>query len=121
MVHPLIIKYLLCVLLLRSCCRVIQNYNISFLSVCVCVRAATKLTRNQLNSLNSSISQLQSSLDVLQDNITAVTNRINKTLSNTECRGCEELRPELQNLMLDTTISVRPDSNCTCHVNQINL
>lgn len=87
----------------------------------LCLRAATTLTRDQLNSLNSSVSQLRSSLDLLQANVTAVTNRINKTLSNPACLGCDKLHPELQNLRLDTTISVSSDFNWTCHVNQLNL
>lgn len=87
----------------------------------MCLRAATTLTRDQLNSLNSSISQLRSSLDLLQANVAAVSNRINRTLSNTPCVDCDELRSELQNLILDTTLTASPDFNCTCHVNQTNL
>lgn len=89
--------------------------------VFLCLWAATTLTRDQLSSLNSSISQLRSSLDPIQARVAAVRTRINSTLSNPLCVGCDELCPELQNLKLDTTISVSPDFCCTYHVNQINL
>ncbi|XP_011601630.2 prominin-2 isoform X1 [Takifugu rubripes] len=65
----------------------------------------TTVTSNQLNNLNSSLSRLQSSLNLLQANVTAIRNRINQTLSNANCIDCDGLRPELQNLILDTSIS----------------
>lgn len=60
----------------------------------------------QLNSLKSSMSRLQVSLDLHQANVTAVKDRINKTLSDANCVNCSWLLPELQKLTLDTTISV---------------
>lgn len=66
------------------------------------------MTSDQLKSLNTSLSRVQSSLNLLQANVTAVRNRINQTLSNANCKDCERLRPELQNLILDTSISVSP-------------
>lgn len=66
------------------------------------------MTSDQLNSLKSSLSRVQSSLNLLQANVTALRNRINQTLSNANCVGCDALRPELQNLILDTSISVSP-------------
>ncbi|TNN00014.1 hypothetical protein fugu_013046 [Takifugu bimaculatus] len=71
----------------------------------------TTVTSNQLNNLKSSLSRLQSSLNLLQDNVTAIRNRINQTLSNANCTSCDGLRPELQNLILDTSISVKDDLN----------
>lgn len=71
------------------------------------------LTRDQLNSLNSSMSQLRISLDLLQAKVNAVTQHINNTVSNPLCEGCDVLRPELQKLMLDTTFSVSPHFNRT--------
>ncbi|XP_059179877.1 prominin-2 [Centropristis striata] len=58
----------------------------------------------QLNTLNSSLAQLQSSTDRLQANVTNVRNQINQTLSKPNCIGCNILQPELQNLKLDTSI-----------------
>ncbi|XP_035519867.1 prominin-2 [Morone saxatilis] len=66
----------------------------------------TDNTQVQLNNLNSSLAQLQSSMNRLQANVTAVKNRINQTLSKPSCTGCDRLKPELQNLMLDTSISI---------------
>ncbi|XP_040906134.1 prominin-2 [Toxotes jaculatrix] len=63
-------------------------------------------TNVQLNRLNSSLAQLQSSMDLLQANVTAVKNRINQTLSNSNCHGCENLKPELQSITLDASITV---------------
>ncbi|XP_041645852.1 prominin-2 [Cheilinus undulatus] len=61
----------------------------------------------QLNKLNSSLAELQSNVDRLQANVTAVRDRINQTLSNPNCNGCKNLLPELQKLdTLDTTINI---------------
>uniref|UniRef100_A0A3Q1AWX0 Prominin 2 n=1 Tax=Amphiprion ocellaris TaxID=80972 RepID=A0A3Q1AWX0_AMPOC len=63
-------------------------------------------TSAQLNNLNSSLVQLQSSLDRIQANVTAVKNHIDQTLSKPECFHCDNLKPELQKLTVDTSISV---------------
>ncbi|XP_070696693.1 prominin-2 [Pempheris klunzingeri] len=59
-----------------------------------------------LNKLNSSLAQLQSSMDRLQANVTAVKNHINQTLSEPNCISCDSLKPELDNLTLDTSTSI---------------
>lgn len=67
----------------------------------------TENTSNQVNKLNSSLAELQSSVDRLQANVTAVRDDINQTLSNPDCTGCDKLQPELQKLdTLDTTINI---------------
>ncbi|XP_042358223.1 prominin-2 [Plectropomus leopardus] len=58
-----------------------------------------------LNKLNSSLAQLQSSVDRLQANVTAVKNHINQTLSKPTCFSCSDLQSELQKLTLDTSIT----------------
>ncbi|XP_008280627.1 prominin-2 [Stegastes partitus] len=63
-------------------------------------------TSVQLNNLNSSLDQLQSSMDLIQANVTAVRNHIDQTLSKPECIQCDKLRPELQKLTVDTTVSI---------------
>uniref|UniRef100_A0A3P8TDU8 Prominin 2 n=1 Tax=Amphiprion percula TaxID=161767 RepID=A0A3P8TDU8_AMPPE len=63
-------------------------------------------TSAQLNNLNSSLVQLQSSLDRIQANVTAGKNHIDQTLSKPECFHCDNLKPELQKLTVDTSISV---------------
>ncbi|XP_070772118.1 prominin-2 isoform X2 [Enoplosus armatus] len=63
-------------------------------------------TNVTLNKLNSSLAELQSSVDRLQDNVTAVKNHINQTLSKPNCTGCTNLKPELQKLTLDTSITI---------------
>nr|XP_029134978.1 prominin-1-A-like isoform X2 [Labrus bergylta] len=66
----------------------------------------TENTGVQVNKLNSSLAQLQSSVDRLQANVTAIRNRINQTFSNPNCVGCQNLLPELQKLdTLDMTIT----------------
>uniref|UniRef100_A0A3P8T8Y3 Prominin 2 n=1 Tax=Amphiprion percula TaxID=161767 RepID=A0A3P8T8Y3_AMPPE len=62
-------------------------------------------TSAQLNNLNSSLVQLQSSLDRIQANVTAGKNHIDQTLSKPECFHCDNLKPELQKLTVDTSIS----------------
>ncbi|XP_072247126.1 prominin-2 [Leuresthes tenuis] len=63
-------------------------------------------TSVQLDKLNLSLAQLQSSADRLQANITAVKNEVNHTLSNPRCHSCSNLINELQKLTLDTTITI---------------
>ncbi|TNN71786.1 Prominin-1-A [Liparis tanakae] len=66
----------------------------------------TVKTNLQLESLNSSLARLQSSVDHLQDNLTAVKHQINTTLSNHNCSGCNLLKPLLQTLTVDTSITM---------------
>lgn len=73
------------------------------------VWAETRKTSIQLNKLNSSLAQLQSNVDHLQANVTAVKSRISETLSNPNCTGCDNLKPELQKLTLDISITVSTD------------
>nr|XP_019943744.1 PREDICTED: prominin-1-A-like [Paralichthys olivaceus] len=73
------------------------------------VRRLNQETRNisvELTELNSSLARLQSSTDRLQDNITDVKNRINRTLSRPNCLICQTLRPALQNLTLDISLTI---------------
>ncbi|KAM6915838.1 prominin-2 [Xenentodon cancila] len=67
---------------------------------------ATVNTSVELNKLNSSLKQLQSSMDRLQGNVTAVRHQINQTLSKPNCTTCADLRPQLHELPLDTSVSV---------------
>ncbi|XP_068597391.1 prominin-2 [Brachionichthys hirsutus] len=66
----------------------------------------TVKTETQLNQLNSSVLRLQSSLDLLQANFTAVKNRVNQTFSKPACASCSSRIPELNELTLDTSISI---------------
>ncbi|XP_061601189.1 prominin-2 [Cololabis saira] len=63
-------------------------------------------TSVELGKLNSSLNHLQSSMDRLHGNVTAVRNQINQTLSDPNCIGCADLRPQLDKLTLDTSVSV---------------
>ncbi|XP_075933073.1 prominin-2 [Anarhichas minor] len=74
----------------------------------------------QMNRLNSSLAQLQSSMDGLQANFTAVNNQINNTLSNPNCTGCNNLQPELQKLTLDTSITFPSLNQFQSAVDEIN-
>uniref|UniRef100_A0A3Q1F1R5 Prominin 2 n=1 Tax=Acanthochromis polyacanthus TaxID=80966 RepID=A0A3Q1F1R5_9TELE len=76
-------------------------------------------TSAQLNNLNSSLVQLQSSLDRIQANVTAVKNRINQTLSKPKCGNCSNLRPELQKLTVDTSISFPSLNEFQSAVNEV--
>ncbi|MED6236017.1 hypothetical protein ATANTOWER_003245 [Ataeniobius toweri] len=62
-------------------------------------------TSDQLDKLNSSLVQLQSSIDRIQANVTAVRDQINQTLSEPGCTGCQNLTKDVQKLTVDTTIS----------------
>uniref|UniRef100_A0A3Q2QAB2 Prominin-1-A-like n=1 Tax=Fundulus heteroclitus TaxID=8078 RepID=A0A3Q2QAB2_FUNHE len=62
-------------------------------------------TSDRLDKLNSSLAQLQSSLDRVQANVSAVRDRINQTLSKPDCNGCHYLKEDMQTLTVDTTIS----------------
>ncbi|XP_068578924.1 prominin-2 [Cebidichthys violaceus] len=74
----------------------------------------------QMNHLNSSLAQLQSSMDRLQTNFTAVKNQINNTLSNPNCIGCNNLKPELQKLTLDTSITIPSLNELQFAVDEMN-
>ncbi|KAM6922140.1 prominin-2 [Lycodopsis pacificus] len=74
----------------------------------------------QMNRLNSSLAQLQSSMDRLQANFTAVKNQINNTLSNPSCTGCNNLQPELQQRTLDTSITIPSLNQFQSAVDEIN-
>ena len=73
------------------------------------VCAETVNTYFQLNKLNSSLAQLQFSVDRLHANVTAVRNNLNQTLSKPNCTGCTSLQTELQKLTLDTAANVSTD------------
>ncbi|XP_030011452.1 prominin-2 [Sphaeramia orbicularis] len=59
-------------------------------------------TSIQLKELNTTLAKLQSSIDILQANVTAVKNDTSQTISKPDCTGCTNLRPELQKMTLDT-------------------
>ncbi|XP_078032302.1 prominin-2 isoform X3 [Epinephelus lanceolatus] len=77
-------------------------------------------TSLQLSKLNTSLTQLQSTTDRLQANVTAVKNRINQTLSNPNCAGCNMLQPELQKLTLDTSITIPSLNEFQSAVDEVN-
>ncbi|KAM7385625.1 hypothetical protein PAMP_001700 [Pampus punctatissimus] len=66
----------------------------------------TQNTSVLLKKLSTSLTELQSSMDILQANVTAVKNHIDQTLSNPNCTGCDKLKPELQKITLDTSINI---------------
>ncbi|KAK9541582.1 hypothetical protein VZT92_001614 [Zoarces viviparus] len=74
----------------------------------------------QMIGLNSSWAQLQSSMDRLQANFTAVKNQIDNTLSNPKCAGCNNLRPVLEKLTLDTSITMPSLNQFQSAVDEIN-
>uniref|UniRef100_A0A665V2T5 Prominin-1-A-like n=1 Tax=Echeneis naucrates TaxID=173247 RepID=A0A665V2T5_ECHNA len=83
-----------------------QRFNAPLASALQPVRLLNQENRNisfQLGKLNLSLAKLQSSLDQLLANVSAVRTRINETLSSPDCQGCNV---QLQELTLDTTITV---------------
>ncbi|XP_047460001.1 prominin-2 isoform X2 [Mugil cephalus] len=66
----------------------------------------TKAISTQLAQLNSSLAELQSNANRVQANLTASRSRLNETLSKPGCEGCDKLKPSLQKLQLDTSITV---------------
>ncbi|XP_037322323.2 prominin-2 isoform X2 [Pungitius pungitius] len=74
----------------------------------------------ELNHLNSSLVQLQSSVNRLQANLTAVKHQINNTFSDPNCFQCNMLQPELQKLTLDTTITVPSLNDFQAAVDELN-
>ncbi|XP_029377525.1 prominin-2 [Echeneis naucrates] len=82
-----------------------QRFNAPLASALQPVRLLNQENRNisfQLGKLNLSLAKLQSSLDQLLANVSAVRTRINETLSSPDCQGCNV---QLQELTLDTTIT----------------
>ncbi|GLD66494.1 prominin-1-A-like protein, partial [Lates japonicus] len=82
------------------------------------------ITTAKLDTLNSSLARLQSSVDHIQANITAVKNRINQTLSNPNCTDCENRKPGLEKLTLDislTSPSLNEFQSAVDEVNRIDL
>lgn len=73
-----------------------------------------------LNKLNSSLAQLQSSMDGLEANVTTVRNRINQTLSKPGCTGCDNLMSELQKLTLNTSITIPHLQEFQVAVDEVN-
>ncbi|XP_043993248.1 prominin-2 [Gambusia affinis] len=62
-------------------------------------------TSDQLDQMNSSLVQLQSSIDRTEANISVVRDQINRTLSNPGCKDCRQLTADVEKLRLDITIS----------------
>ncbi|KAK5853993.1 hypothetical protein PBY51_015098 [Eleginops maclovinus] len=77
-------------------------------------------TSLQLSKLKSSVTQLQSSMNHLQDNFTAVKNRILQTLSMAECFGCTSKKPELEKLTLDTDLNIPSLSEFQSAMDEVN-
>ncbi|TDH01246.1 hypothetical protein EPR50_G00178260 [Perca flavescens] len=77
-------------------------------------------TSLQVDKLNSSLAQLQSSMNRIQANVTAVKNQINQTLSKPNCTGCNILQSELQNLPVDTSITIPSFNEFQSAVDEIN-
>ncbi|KAL0964209.1 hypothetical protein UPYG_G00320770 [Umbra pygmaea] len=59
-----------------------------------------------LVSLNSTLSQLQTSTSALQANVQSVRDNINRTLTNSACSGCIAEQSVLKKLTFDTTIKI---------------
>ncbi|XP_028983422.1 prominin-2 [Betta splendens] len=72
-----------------------------------------------LNALNSSLVQLQSSVNLLQSNLTSVRGRINDTLSDPNCIGCGSHKSELQTLTLNISVNVPGLSTFQSAVNEV--
>lgn len=62
-------------------------------------------TSAHLNSLNTSLTTLESSGNKVQAKLTAVKTQIYSTFSNPDCTGCDSVKPELDKLAVDTSIS----------------
>ncbi|KAK1905740.1 Prominin-1-A [Dissostichus eleginoides] len=73
-----------------------------------------------LSQLNSSLTQLQSSMERLQDNFTAIKDRMLQTISNASCVGCINLKPELEKLTLDTSITIPSLSEFESAMDEVN-
>ncbi|KAA8583823.1 hypothetical protein FQN60_015031 [Etheostoma spectabile] len=73
-----------------------------------------------VDKLNSSLAQLQSSMDRIQANFTAVKNQINQTLSKPNCNGCNILQSELQKIPLDISITIPTFNDFKSAVDEVN-
>lgn len=69
------------------------------------IAQVTNSTKVLLGRLNSSLSEVLSSISVVQANVSAVKDQLNKTLSNPNCMGCAEVKSDVQSLHFDTTIT----------------
>ncbi|CAN9499828.1 unnamed protein product [Ophioblennius macclurei] len=58
-----------------------------------------------LQNLNSSLEKLESDIDPLEARTNAVKTSIGRTLSDPNCLNCEPLRPQIEKVNVDTTIS----------------
>ncbi|XP_076017000.1 prominin-2 isoform X2 [Genypterus blacodes] len=67
-------------------------------------------TSNHLNELKTTLARLQTSMNLLETNVTSLQNRINQTISNPACNKCELLNPELQKLTLTVDFSLTSSS-----------
>ncbi|XP_017164677.1 prominin-2 isoform X2 [Poecilia reticulata] len=76
-------------------------------------------TRDQLDQLNSSLAQLQSSIDRTQANISVVRDRLTQMLSIPECKGCQNLTADMKKLTLNITISTASLHNFKSAVNEV--
>ncbi|CAL8300294.1 unnamed protein product [Merluccius merluccius] len=65
-------------------------------------------TNNLLKELNRTTDQLQLSVNGVQDNLSAVRDKVNQTILKPACINCTGLQPELQKLTVDTTFVI-PD------------
>ncbi|XP_071760086.2 prominin-2 [Centroberyx gerrardi] len=63
-------------------------------------------TNDLLRELNSSLVRLQSSVNLLQANVSAVKNSINQTIHKPSCTGCTVLQPDLQKLTVDISVTI---------------
>uniref|UniRef100_A0A4W5QN68 Prominin 2 n=1 Tax=Hucho hucho TaxID=62062 RepID=A0A4W5QN68_9TELE len=59
-----------------------------------------------LVGLNSTLTQLQSDVTVVQANVCSVRDSINSTLRDPDCNGCSAYQSELQKLTFDNTITI---------------
>ncbi|XP_053188901.1 prominin-2 [Scomber japonicus] len=65
----------------------------------------TQNTSVGLKKLNSSLVELQSSMDSIQARVNVVRDEINQTLSDPKCTDCDTMKPELQQLAVDISIT----------------
>ncbi|XP_029609187.1 prominin-1-A [Salmo trutta] len=69
--------------------------------------------------LDSTLTQFQSDVSVVQANVSSVRDRINSTLRNPNCTECSAYQSELQKLTFDTTIVIPSLSELQSAVNNI--
>ncbi|XP_046886101.1 prominin-2 [Hypomesus transpacificus] len=73
-----------------------------------------------LGQLNLSLSAVMSRVAVVQANVSAVKERLNRTLSNPDCVGCAEAQPELERLNLDTSLATPNIGELQSAVDKVN-